>query len=435
MILSLLVLGAFILYVYLAVLVLTMRKPRTLSHWLLFGSALCAAYWAFFSYFAYNAETIVEVKHWFYVSVLGMFGYFPMNLLFVISVVPKRTVTLAVALGVTLPAVALFILNFFYPVVFSDFFRGEMGWIFVPSIGTFLNFCWQIYAVGCFSAGILFMSIWRYRTKLNREKKQIRLLVSTQVAAILAVFLEFRLHDLLVKVRPATISPVLISIWIIGMVMAVKRYHFLSISPETVSREILASIDEVIILINEHEKVTYMNEKALTLFELPYRKIAQRDIKDFLAVSGRERKLLSFIPGSGTSCKPEKSPLLRGAGVLVQEGKDEVTGVTFTVVIKGPANRMIDARITPVEDRYGDLLGYLLIGSEEKESIFIDEGWGLNDREREICKTLVRGFSNNGIAAELGLKEQTIKNNLASIYRKTSVSNRYELVRKLIDGK
>jgi hypothetical protein len=84
-ILSLFVIGAFFLYLYLAVLSLTMSSSRTLSHWLLFVSALCAAYWAFFSFFAYNAESLTELRRWFYISVFGMFLYFPVNLLFVLS--------------------------------------------------------------------------------------------------------------------------------------------------------------------------------------------------------------------------------------------------------------------------------------------------------------------------------------------------------------
>lgn len=418
MILSLLVLASFVLFLYLAVLSLTMQKPRTLSHWLLFASALCAAHWAFFSYFVYNADTLISLRFWFYISVLGMFGYFPMNLLFVISVVPDRKIRPPVALIILLPAVALFILNFYYPVVFSDFVWGEKGWIFIPSLGNFWNSLWQFYSVACFTTGIVFMAIWRSRTKLNREKKQIRLLLSTQITAIVAVYLDFRLNDLLLQIRPATISPVLLSIWIIGMVVAVKRYHFLSISPEEVSREILAAINDVIILINERQEIIYMNEKALSLFRFPYRKMDHRDIHEFLVAPNREQSLISF----SKSCEvPEPD----GASLL------------FHLLIAGPDStaKKLSIRLTRVEDRYGDLLGYLLIGSEERPKKVMDEAWKLNDREEEICEKLAEGLSNRRIAEELGIKEQTVKNRLAIIFQKTSVSSRYELVRKLIDNK
>jgi PAS domain-containing protein len=120
-------------------------------------------------------------------------------------------------------------------------------------------------------------------------------LVATQLAAIVLVLLDYILHDFLIKLRTATISPVLLVVWFAGMVIAMKRYQFLSITPETVSKAILNAIDEIIILINEDEEITYMNNRALALFGLPYRKLDHSGVNNFISGTNKEKALIPDI--------------------------------------------------------------------------------------------------------------------------------------------
>lgn len=48
-------------------------------------------------------------------------------------------------------------------------------------------------------------------------------------------------------------------------------------------------------------------------------------------------------------------------------------------------------------------------------------------REMEVIQLVADGLSNRAIAAELGIREQTIKNHLARVMKKLDVSNRVEL--------
>jgi DNA-binding NarL/FixJ family response regulator len=54
---------------------------------------------------------------------------------------------------------------------------------------------------------------------------------------------------------------------------------------------------------------------------------------------------------------------------------------------------------------------------------------GLTDRELEILKALARGLSNQQIAKEFWVTEQTVKFHLSNIYRKLQVANRTEAAR------
>ena len=54
---------------------------------------------------------------------------------------------------------------------------------------------------------------------------------------------------------------------------------------------------------------------------------------------------------------------------------------------------------------------------------------GLTDRELEILRALARGLSNQQIAKEFWVTEQTVKFHLSNIYRKLQVANRTEAAR------
>jgi DNA-binding NarL/FixJ family response regulator len=51
----------------------------------------------------------------------------------------------------------------------------------------------------------------------------------------------------------------------------------------------------------------------------------------------------------------------------------------------------------------------------------------LTPREREIVHGITRGHSNREIASELGISEQTVKNQLTIVFQKLHIKNRLEL--------
>ncbi len=71
---------------------------------------------------------------------------------------------------------------------------------------------------------------------------------------------------------------------------------------------------------------------------------------------------------------------------------------------------------------------YQAIGLAE-ESDSAARSAGLTDRETAILSAVVRGLSNEAIAKEFWVAEQTVKFHLTNIYRKLGVSNRTEAAR------
>jgi DNA-binding CsgD family transcriptional regulator len=52
----------------------------------------------------------------------------------------------------------------------------------------------------------------------------------------------------------------------------------------------------------------------------------------------------------------------------------------------------------------------------------------ITGRETEVLRCLIRGFDNKQIAAELDIQVVTVKKHLASVFEKTGVASRFELI-------
>jgi DNA-binding NarL/FixJ family response regulator len=51
-----------------------------------------------------------------------------------------------------------------------------------------------------------------------------------------------------------------------------------------------------------------------------------------------------------------------------------------------------------------------------------------SDREEEILSDVIKGLTNKNIASQRGISEQTVKNHVTSIYKKTGFTNRSSLI-------
>src|SRR5262249_18281602 len=89
----------------------------------------------------------------------------------------------------------------------------------------------------------------------------------------------------------------------------------------------------------------------------------------------------------------------------------------------------------------GEIAGRVLreFERERAEERFREQLAALTAREEEILKLLATGESNREIGRRLSISEQTVKNHVASIYRKLQVNDRTKdallAVRLGLDGK
>ena len=62
-------------------------------------------------------------------------------------------------------------------------------------------------------------------------------------------------------------------------------------------------------------------------------------------------------------------------------------------------------------------------------------GKGLTRREREIVDALLCGHTNKQMASQFGVSEQTIKNQLTTLFKKLGVRGRVALVNRVLNDR
>ena len=134
------------------------------------------------------------------------------------------------------------------------------------------------------------------------------------------------------------------------------------------------------------------------------------------------------------------SELLRPHGVralATAVWRNRFGGYGFVLARTGPGARFSRAELR----RVGSLLPFIRLaesffGAAESSPTTAHDGrWELigdrfsfSAREREVSQLVVRGLQNREIAVLLGMSHHTVRNHLAAIFRKATVTTRAELV-------
>jgi DNA-binding CsgD family transcriptional regulator len=215
--------------------------------------------------------------------------------------------------------------------------------------------------------------------------------------------------------RTVSHAPILLIPWVAGYVIAVKRYHLFNITPERVTRRIVESIEQLVILVSPSGKAAYMNGNALRFFGVPFTKLEQVRIDDYFLEAEEEDTL---IPAGGKACAAQDPPPQKQRVVHVSED---------------PASwSILEFETTEVFDRFGDPLGFLLIGDVVQDAGGLQEQYNVTAREMDVIGGMIKGWTAEAIACSLRVAERTVKTHISSIYRKFNVKSRVALVNRVL---
>lgn len=396
-------------YLVLGVYVLRARYKET-RHYLLATAAGMLFLWTFLAYFAYAAPSYRQLLIWYHLSTIGMFLYYPLNHHFVFATtrahLPFRSNVYVIALYI--PFVILFLRDLNLGVSIARFERLEFGWKFIPAAGSVWNLAWVFLASASAILSIVYMAIAARRTNLNRERCQYRFLLA---ALSVTLFLTLGEYLLVARVLPdwtVVLSPILQSPWVLAMVIAMERYRFMNLVPQTVTEEILRTTDEIVLLVNAEGRVVFANPRART-FAAEFRS----------SINGADDA--GILPNSMIE-------ILRKAATLpVRSGDkpDDDHDIAHTVFVDSRPHRL---RYRPLYDRFDDPLGVLIMGSSLHSSNEARRDYRLTDRESQVLEYLMTGWTCGRIADTLDIAERTVKAHVSAIYEKTGATNRVELL-------
>ena len=386
--------------------------------------------WTLFVFFTYNAESIEQLRVFFFISITCVFIFFPLQLFFVRLLTGKLSIYYIIFFAI--PALFFAVKNVDGAVTFSDFYRKGNEWIFVSAHGTLWNTLWLVYAGICFATAILYLILWYKRSFLKREKKLIRLLIVASTTSMALITVEYLFHDRFLAFRTVSLSPILFVPWVAGYVFAVKRYQLLNITPEKVTRRILEAIDEFVVLISPENTVTYINPKAVQFFGNPLHTLEQANLDRFFPKSNAET--LENVPEKEPEEEAEDEP---DVDTLLPAVYKENTIKKRTVLRLSGANeerKIVDIEMTRVFDRFNDPLGYLIIGKEVRSLEKLHTAFDLTDREIDVVGCIINGWKTQEIAAHLNITKRTVKAHITNIYQKLGVTNRISLINMIIEG-
>ena len=362
--------------------------------------------WSGLSYFAYNADNIEQLNIILPISMIGMFLYFGINNIFVMSLKPGKKPRPWYPILILCPALFFSVINFFIPVGFKDFIKIPGGWEFIPNIGAPINIIWLIYAYMTFFLSGLFLLIWNRKEKSTRKRKYNIILLIAAILTVTLLLFEYLLHSIITKVLPASISPILMSVWITGMYIAAKRHGFLEIFPEATAQEILHSLNEQIILVDKNGEILYMNDTANNYFKNSIHKSNSGNIIHYFDFEENEDI----------------------TGILKQIDKHEKSIKATTLAGKSDVRQVFDINIGIVKDKYNEPSAYLFKAKISKNFILLREEYSLTERESEVIYLLANNFKNKTIGRHLGITERTVKAHLTNIYAKFNITGKIELL-------
>ncbi len=161
-------------------------------------------------------------------------------------------------------------------------------------------------------------------------------------------------------------------------------------------------------------KIRYMNRPGLDLFGIKEKiNILGLEIYDFIESSDREKlkKELQRI------AKEETLDLI-GCKILNHEGSGINTLIKIAPLFED--DKATGCRMTIIE-----------IKSFLEKALMPDEGffktYGLSERESEVLRNILKGYSNKQLRERLFISENTVKTHLKAIYQKLGISSREEL--------
>ena len=150
-----------------------------------------------------------------------------------------------------------------------DFISQPYGWSYTWSKSIWHLLFYAYYSLYMLYAVYLVFDFGR-KTKRLREKKQAKIMVTTSLIALnLGSLSNVLLQELNIHRVPA-LADVLSLIWLGGIVYAITRYGLMTISPETAAENILATMDDSLILIDPDSRIITVNQATLDL--LGYKK-------------------------------------------------------------------------------------------------------------------------------------------------------------------
>ena len=269
-ILALLHFFSFLVYLYMAGFVLY-KNPKALLNRVCALLLLCFVIWSFGAMFIsdviYSKDTARLAMN---IYSIGWCSFAGFSLWFDLVFAKKEKVLKKKITYILLflPA-AFFIYKQWTNFLIVDYISQPYGWSYAWSKSIW-RLLFYIYYSSYMLYGLYLIFDYGRKTKRLREKKQTNVIfITTLISLILGSIGNTLLQELNIHRLPA-LADVFALIWLVGLVYTITRYGLMTISPETAANNILATMDDSLILLDPDSQIITVNQATLDL--LGYKK-------------------------------------------------------------------------------------------------------------------------------------------------------------------
>ena len=282
--------------------------------------------------------------------------------------------------------------------------NGLMGYTYHHNPWSYLFFG---YIIVYFAISLVLIFRWGKNTAIHKVKKQSLVILSTMALSLIAGMAEQLLLPRFMYYRATTISPVLMAFWLAGILYSITKYRFLSLSPELVSYDIIANIDESVILLDKDLKIIFANNKTEELSGMKNIDLMNRDFSVIIREREKVKKRITILHNG--------------------QEREFTCGIHFGIEDRA---RPMDMKFIAVYDAYDDLTGYMMISRENRDKTLFRTRFKITEREMEIIGLVLSGLTSREISGRLNVTKRTVDTHVNNIYNKLGVNNRMELARE-----
>ena len=401
---------AFCIYLFFGFYILALNPRKGLNQ-LFFIITLCLSIICISSINIQLTQNEESAQLWYKISIIASVHFFTLTLFLCSLLTDFFSLKKLIVIIIYLPPL---IFSYFIITAPSmvEFFQYNNSWRIAKVHYILLYYPIMIYFIVYLVGYLMILFIWSIIVHSIKKRMQALILLCTLFVSITINIIDLLLLKntmYLMKFHIPGLEAFYYMIWILGVAYVMIKYRFLTITTEMVSKDIIANIEESIILLNTRFEVITINDKTKRLI--------------------KQKKL----------SKNNLSTIIKEYNSITEEMKNMIQGEfsNFSCRIhfkeKGGDYILIDAKFNLIKDSYGDELGILIIGKEVKEIKQVKALYKITDREADIIQHLISGDSNKEIAHTLGITENTIKRHIANIYNKLNIDNKIDLINLLKD--
>jgi PAS domain S-box-containing protein len=254
-----------IVYLYLAAYIF-IKNPKALVNRLCVPILLCFGIWSFSLIFIHNSHSSKNIARLFInISSLGWGSFSSFFLLFILVFTGKRKILKKKWLYLLLFGIPLvFIYKQWTGYIFVDLSKAYYGW--KPLFSSSGWPCLFLFYYLSFVGTGLYININFIRNIQNTVlRKQAKIIfITVLIALILGTFTDVLLPLLNIYVTPH-IADFIILIWAFGVVYAMAKYKFLTITPVTAASNIISTMFDCLILLTLTGEIVTANKATLNL--------------------------------------------------------------------------------------------------------------------------------------------------------------------------